>query len=78
VVKVFLNRTQITDQQLWPIKYLPTVEIVNFTATQITNAGLEHLKSLPNLQRIYPARSSATEEGLNELKLAMPGLQVAL
>jgi len=78
VVKVFLNRTLITDTQLWPIKYLPTVEIINFTATSISDAGLEHFKELPHLKRIYPARSKTTEAGREQLKQALPELQIAL
>ena len=76
VIKVFLNRTAINDKSLRPIKYLPTIEVLNITGTKVSDAGLVYIKQLTGLKHLYPDRTQITDEGIAGLKEALPKLIV--
>ena len=76
VIKVFLNRTEINDKSLRPIKYLPTIEVLNITGTQVSDAGLVYIKQLTGLKHLYPDRTRISDEGIASLKEALPKLVV--
>ena len=76
VVKVFLNRTEIGDAGLRPVKYLPTVEVLNITGTSVSDAGLVYLKGLSNLKHLYPDRTEISDDGIASLKESLPNLMV--
>jgi len=75
-IKVFYNRTRIPDAALRPVKYLPTLKILNISDTAVTDAGLEYLKGLKELRRLYPHGSGLTDVGIEEIRVALPDLEV--
>jgi hypothetical protein len=76
VIKVFLNRTEINDKSLRPVKYLPTIEVLNITGTRVSDAGLVYIKQLTGLRHLYPDRTRISDEGIASLKEALPKLVV--
>ena len=76
VVKVFLNRTQIGDDQMWMLQYLPEIQVLNLTGTPLTDRGLERVHALSKLQRLYPARTEVTDQGIRNLQQALPNCTV--
>jgi hypothetical protein len=75
VSSVFLNRTSIDDKQLRPVRFLPTVRVLNLSGTRVTNAGLEHLQPLVDLERLYYYKTAITIDGLRLLKQTAPKLR---
>lgn len=69
VTRVFLNRSQATDETISMLKYLPTVEVVNLTGTKVTDAAVSDLQAMSNLKRIYSAKSGLTDAALTQLEL---------
>ena len=76
VVKVFLNRTAIRDRDLRPVKYLPTIKVLNITGTKVSDAGLAYVKELTALEHFYPDGTSISDEGIADLKETLPKLIV--
>ena len=76
VVKVFLNRSRINDDQMELLEYLPDVEILNLTGTPVTDAGLDCVHALKKLHHLYPAKTQITDEVLEELTQALPECKV--
>lgn len=76
VIKVFLNRTGISDKGLRPLKYLPTVKVLNITGTGVSDAGLVYLKELTQLEHLYPDQTDISDAGIASLKEALPKLIV--
>jgi len=76
VVKVFLNRTQIDDEQIRVVQFLPDIEVLNLTGTPITDTALEHLRTLKKLRHLYPAKTDVTDHALEELQQVLPDCKV--
>jgi hypothetical protein len=76
LLKVFLNRSQVTDRHLSLLKYLPDTHVLNLSGTAITDAGLLHLHELSSLQRIYLPRTQVTDAGLDQLEKALPDAEI--
>ena len=76
VVKVFLNRTAIRDRELRPVKYLPTIKVLNITGTKVSDAGLAYVKELTSLEHFYPDGTLISDEGIAGLKETLPKLLV--
>lgn len=74
--KVFLNRTDINDQQVSVIQHLSGVEILNLTGTRVGDAGLSHVHGLTGLKRIYAAHTDISDEGVRQLKEAIPDCEI--
>jgi len=75
-VKVFLNRTQINDDQMKLLEYLPDVEVLNLTGTPVTDVGLDSVHLLKKLRHLYPAKTQITDEALEELRQTLPECKV--
>jgi len=76
VVKVFLNRTQIQDDQMKLLEVLPDVEVLNLTGTPVTDVGLDCVGALKKLRHLYPAKTPITDDALDELTQALPECKV--
>lgn len=75
-VAVFLNRTTIDDRTLRPVKFLPSIKVLNLSGTAVSDAGVEHLLGLAALERLYWHKSGLTRAGLARLQQAIPKLQI--
>lgn len=60
--------SQVTDQDLALIEFLPEVERINLGKTKITDAGLVSLAGLAGLRQLNLANTQVTDEGLSNLK----------
>jgi hypothetical protein len=66
--EVFLNGTRITDGDLYHLRALPHLELLNLQSTGITDAGMEQVGRLKTLKRLTIQRSKVTDAGLVHLK----------
>jgi hypothetical protein len=76
LMKVFLNRTSIGDEQMSVVQYLPHVQVLILTGTSVGDEGLKHVHGLAKLERIYAAHTNITEEGVRELKQVLPDCEI--
>jgi hypothetical protein len=76
LMKVFLNRTSIGDEQVSVVQYLPEVQVLNLTGTNVGDEGLKQVHGLSKLKRIYAAHTNVTEAGVQDLKQALPECEI--
>jgi hypothetical protein len=72
------------DEDLAPLRHVPTLRTLWLRGSKITGAGLRHLRHLPHLDYLDLGNTPVTSEGLSELKhlpnlvyLDLSGTQVA-
>ena len=71
-VKAYLNRSQVEDEHLRFLKYLPKLGVVNLSGRPISDDGLVHLHEIASLQRIYLAGTNVSDQAVEELQAAIP------
>jgi hypothetical protein len=68
VISVYLDRTQVTDDDLILIGRLKEVTLISLGSTRISDAGLEHLRGLPLLHNLNISDTRITAAGLRVLQ----------
>src|SRR5262245_58748045 len=53
VIAVDLRHTNVTDELLAKLQFVPSVKSLDLSKTAITDAVLNHLRSLKSLRRLY-------------------------
>ncbi len=62
--EVYLTGTKITDGDLYHLRALPDIQLLNLQSTGITDAGMEQVGQLKTLKRLTLQRSKVTDAGL--------------
>ena len=75
IVKVDLNRSQVTDADLAHLKGFTELQVLDLYDTTIGDAGLEHLTGLKKLNFLMLKRTNATEAGIKKLQKALPNCE---
>lgn len=65
--EVFLAGTKVVDGELYHLRALPHLELLNLQNTGITDAGMEQVAHLKTLKRLTLQRSKVTDAGLAHL-----------
>jgi hypothetical protein len=68
VVTVDLHRTKAGDEDLRPLRGLPSLRTLNLFGTKVTDAGMEVVGELAGLQTLYLNDTAVTGAGLERLK----------
>lgn len=76
LIRIQLNGTKTTTDQLLMIKNLNRLESINLYGTQIDNEGLMYLANFPNLKRVYTWQSGVTEEGILSFNEQRPDIKI--
>ena len=77
LVRLYLDRSAITDVGLQYVNGLPYLEYLNLYGSAITDDGLSQLDNLPELKEIYLWQTKVTDEGIKELTTRYPQLMVS-
>ena len=75
VVRVDLNRSQVTDADLGHLKGFTELQVLDLYDTMIGDAGLEHLKGLTKLRFLMLKQTNATQAGVKKLEKALPNCE---
>ena len=67
VIRLDLDRTQITDVGLKDVAKLQQLRYIDLTETQITDAGLKEVAKLQKLEGLNLRETQITDEGLKDL-----------
>jgi hypothetical protein len=65
--------SDLTDDGLQYLKYLPNLAVIEIKSDAITVAGLKHLSDMPSLKVVHVLSPRVTEEGLAELRREFAG-----
>lgn len=76
VTRLYLQSTNISDEDLVQIEAHHHLEYLNLYGTDVGDAGLAHLTSLRQLNSIYLWQTNVTGEGVSLLREQQPGLLV--
>lgn len=68
VFVAFINRNELTDDDLACLRDLPQLQCLSIDRGQITDDGLRHLGSLTNLEALTLARVEISDAGLAQLE----------
>ena len=76
VIRLDLDRTQITDEGLKEVAKLQNLEGLNLRETQITDESLKDVAKLQKLELLALEGTKVTKAGVAELKKALPNCKI--
>ena len=76
--KLFLSKTQLTDDGLAQLQGLSKLKKLSLEETQITDDGLKALHGMRSLRALYLYGTGVTEAGAERLRQVIPGCQIDL
>ena len=76
VAEVYMNGSEVTDDDLRTLQALPYLRIVDLQNTEITDAGVWHLRGLKRLEMLQLFGTQTTSNGTRRFQSEVPKCEI--
>ncbi|WP_159084035.1 c-type cytochrome domain-containing protein [Saccharobesus litoralis] len=76
LMRLRLDKTQVSSAALKAIASLPNLQHLNLFASQVDDTAIEYLQAFPTLQRVYLGQTQVSAQAISQLQQARPDLSI--